>query len=163
MSYESYKWKGGDLITVNQMNRIEQGVLEMNEAYVPTVWQTGDTVTAEKLNKIEQGIAEGGGGGGGDLTTAEVTIISESTIDAEAYLPVALDIPDVESPDAEGRVFIPFGETYVYNAILYKGVCFFELKTEEVVIKSVDGDVGETDISVAMIEGNCTITIGDAY
>ena len=70
MNFENYKWKGGDLVTVNQMNRIEQGVLEMNEAYVPTVWQTGDTVTAEKLNKIEQGIVNAGSGA--DIPTVTV-------------------------------------------------------------------------------------------
>lgn len=102
MSYESYKWKGGDLITVNQMNRIEQGVLEMNEAYVPTVWQTGDTVTAEKLNKIEQGIAEGGGlvyptftvdGQGNvscDMTYTEAKASYVASVDSIDFAPVAL-------------------------------------------------------------------------
>lgn len=104
-----------------------------------------------------------GGGGGGDFTTAEVTIISESAIDVYAYLPVAFDIPEADSPDAEGQMFIPFGETVVCNAIMFKGVCFLQLATTSIIIKSVDGDATKTSIDTAMIDGNCTITIGDAY
>lgn len=57
MSYEPTKWQTGDIITLNKLNKLEQGVAAMMEEYEPTVWQIGDTVTSTKLNKLEQAVA----------------------------------------------------------------------------------------------------------
>lgn len=34
-------------------------------SYTPTEWKSGDVITSENLNKLEQGVAAAGGGGGG--------------------------------------------------------------------------------------------------
>lgn len=36
-------------------------------SYTPTEWKSGDVITSENLNKLEQGVAAAGGGGGGVL------------------------------------------------------------------------------------------------
>jgi len=36
-------------------------------SYTPTEWKSGDVITSENLNKLEQGVAAAGGGGGGAL------------------------------------------------------------------------------------------------
>ena len=52
-------------------------------SYTPTEWKSGDVITSENLNKLEQGVAAAGGGGGGVLavgaTMTETTITLDKT------------------------------------------------------------------------------------
>ena len=62
MSYNKTTWATGDVVTSAKLNKLEEGVRDVNGEYVPTVWATGDVVTADKLNKLEQGVADASGG-----------------------------------------------------------------------------------------------------
>lgn len=59
MSFTPKIWNDNDILSILDLNRLEEAVAEMGN-YTPTVWAVGDKITAEKMNKLEQGIAESG-------------------------------------------------------------------------------------------------------
>ena len=149
MAYTPNEWACGDTLTAEKLNNIERGISEMNDEYVPTEWQCGDTITAEKLNKIEQGIASGGGSS--DFSTATVTVTAPG---GNYYIPNVVD-----GEYSFLSAFVSFGTqgTQNFTVPLYKGVVgvLFDNNTIE-----GSGNV-EIHGEVAIITGDCTITISD--
>ncbi len=56
MSFTPKIWNDNDILSILDLNRLEEAVAEMGN-YTPTVWAVGDKITAEKMNKLEQGVA----------------------------------------------------------------------------------------------------------
>ena len=56
MSFTPKTWNDNDILSILDLNRLEEAVAEMGN-YTPTVWAVGDKITAEKMNKLEQGVA----------------------------------------------------------------------------------------------------------
>jgi len=56
MSFTPKIWNDNDILSILDLNRLEEAVAEMGN-YTPTVWAAGDKITAEKMNKLEQGVA----------------------------------------------------------------------------------------------------------
>ena len=128
MSYEPTKWQTGDIITLNKLNKLEQGVAAMMEEYDPTVWQIGDTVTSTKLNKLEQAVAtlsennSGSGGGGSELGQGYTISNLSAQVAVYATRPDNLQTPP-------NIMFMPKGVSYpttlpagTYVCILDDGV-----------------------------------------
>lgn len=98
------------------------------------------------------------GGGSGDLTTAKVTLKSETGNSEELYVPVALD----DNPDfgtgsgASVRTDASSGHVLTFDAILYKGVAFaYPLSP---VNMEVTGAITNDD-GLLIIRGDGTITL----
>lgn len=109
-----------------------------------------------------------GGGGSSDFSTATVTIVNNTagTLDS-IYMPHAM-AADAEqgSPDISMPVFlsgIPI-ETSSYNAILYKGSCYFDYLQYSTPYSTtpveITGSAEKIFDGAIVITGDCTITIG---
>ncbi len=171
MAYERTTWECGDVVTAEKMNKIERGLADMDENYVPTEWECGDVITAEKMNKIESELAylsENCGGGECDFSTAEVSIINSTGM--------SVDIDSHDSPviydDGEHAAVMPSfsefgvadGTTLTYNVPLYKGYLFWYISSGFVPtgcrISGTTGDIEyDAEFSTFTITGDGTITL----
>lgn len=118
-----------------------------------------DIYVAKKLS--------GGGGGSSDFSTAEVTIVNNTSGSLESiYMPYILNAnveagnPDIAMPTFLGG--IPVG-TSSYNAVLYKGSCYLDYVAYVTVTGSMPVEIAGSatklfDGAIA-ITGDCTITI----
>lgn len=154
MAYTPTAWETGDTITAIALNKLEAGVSDMSSGYTPYTWQTGDTITAARLNALEQGVAAGGGGSS-DFSTATVTSINNTAMDARCVIPYAFD--DLEEGWANGEQFFEIG-TMTTTAILYKGMCAIYLPSEGNTI-AISGNIEDDGDDYYIITGDCTITI----
>lgn len=154
MSFTPKIWNSNDILSILNLNRLEEAVAEMGN-YTPTVWAVGDKITAEKMNKLEQGIAEGGGGSS-DFSTAEVTVVNN---DEGSYIemPICLEADEYD-PARIGFAHIDDYATGTFTVPLYKGVCVI-LITEATVSYSVSGNIEDLGSGYLYITGDCTITI----
>lgn len=135
-----------------------------------------DGITVEALSVTENGTytAQEGkaytpvtvnvSGGSSDFSTATVTIVNNTagTLDS-IYMPHAM-AADAEqgSPDISMPVFlsgIPI-ETSSYNAMLYKGSCYFDYQQYSTTPVEITGSAEKLFDGAIVITGDCTITIG---
>lgn len=155
MAYTPNEWACGDVIAANKLNSIERGIAEVNGEYVPTEWECGDVITADRMNHIEQGIANAGGGSS-DLSTAQVTIIADSSDTTND----SLELSNVLWSD-EG-VILPVAtvnaESTVYTVVLYRNHMLLNEDDIEV-IKSTTGAIEEVEEGQYAITGDCSITV----
>jgi len=163
MSYTPTEWQTGDIVTANKLNKLENGVEDMNMSYTPTEWANGDIVTAEKLNKLENGVAAGGGGSS-DFTTAEVTVINNAYQTIYASIPVVYEENELGEGSPATLVcdtLFVYGETTIINVPLYKGTCLVNGSAFEQVILDMEGNIQQMFNGVLMITGDGTITISE--
>lgn len=117
-------------------------------AYEPTDWNCGDVISAERLNHMEQGISNGGGGSS-DFSTAEVTVVNNSSplewVAVVAYPEYNLLVGEYDNISS-GTYIMP----------LYKGRLI--LSTNGSGNVSVSGNCEYADDQF-IITGDCTITI----
>ena len=100
----------------------------------------------------------GGGGGSSDFSTAQVTVVNNTseTIDAEIAVAQDADPPFIPIPRTAGsKLSVGGGEEITVKAVLYKGACLCVLSNG---VASGSGDV-VVNLTNATITGDCTITI----
>lgn len=115
------------------------------------VMNATDILYAKKL-------AGGGGGGSSDFSTAEVTVINNSSVDAVTiHIPNADELSETPfDPACVDSVYVLTGETITVHAVLYKG----KLMTPASPNFSITGDA-VIQMGQLIITGDCSITISD--
>ena len=161
MAYEPKEWECGMTITANDMNRIEQGVSEIDMEYEPTVWECGDIISAERMNKIENGIANAGGGGC-DISTAEVTLVNNSSRGALFAIPHIYEEDGVQY--VSGRYSVAISGSATVDVLIVSG---FETECECLedsmgIAVTASGDIQQLAPGFFLIAGDGTITVSNS-
>jgi len=102
-------------------------------SYTPTEWKSGDVITSENLNKLEQGVAAAGGGGGGGVLVVGAdmdTMTLDKTWKEIADAPFAI-IKTPMSEYANGYILI--FETEEYNGTYSVSCAAFDVDSQGVV------------------------------
>ena len=130
---------GGGDVTVEALSVTENGTYsEEGKAYSPvTVNVAGET---------------------SDFSTAEVTIVNNTTTDVNIYMPVQFDDEEEDYSFLTYTAYVAEGETLTVTTILYKGLTVAYLFNSELFNVSVLGNVEYVSPNFN-ITGDCTITI----
>lgn len=129
----------------------------------------GGDVTVEALSVTENGIYSEAGkayspvtvnvaGGSSDFSTAQVTIVNNTTTDVDIYMPVQFDDEEEDYSFLTYEAHVVEGETLTVTTVLYKGITDAYLFNSQLFNVSVLGNV-EYDSPNFEITGDCTITI----
>lgn len=161
MSYTPTNWASTDVVTATRMNALEQAVGEIDMSYTPNVWQDGDVLTASKMNALEQAVASGGGGGSSDFSTAQVTIVNNTSLDADARCVC------ITEDGLEQNFTSVSNSTINRNILLYSQLqeinMYFPTYGSENITVEVSGDITVDEVDLPYIylniRGNGTITL----
>lgn len=130
--------KEDESVTVTPLEVTENGEYEAEEGYA--------------YNPVTVNVS---GGGGGDLTTAEVTLVNNSSVNIQFYGAFCYDEGGEQYSSCE-PLYATAGNTTTAVAILYKGVAVIYSDNEGVSF-SVSGNAEFTDNTV-FATGDCSIT-----
>lgn len=123
----------------------------------------GEDTTKNNPTKIVSELADnwsgGGGGGSSDFSTAEVTVIVNSSAgEVNIAMPILVEA-DGDYP-ASLYSYAPYSGEMTVNSALYKGRCTASVILSETQTISTSGSATVSGVYVD-ITGNCTITISD--